>query len=68
MGGLGRDEAVRTIRRALDLGINYLDTAPGYHDSEEVLGEALEKIMRGRAGAQAALDEAAALVQKELSK
>jgi len=44
VGGLGRDEAVRTIRRALDLGINYLDTAPGYHDSEEVLGIALEGV------------------------
>ncbi|MEW6749433.1 MAG: aldo/keto reductase [Candidatus Latescibacterota bacterium] len=30
------------IRRALDLGVNYVDTAPGYADSEEVLGRALE--------------------------
>ena len=28
-------------RRALDLGVNWVDTAPGYADSEEVLGLAL---------------------------
>ena len=41
-----RKEAVRTLHAALDLGINYWDTAPGYGDgaSEEILGEAL----RGR--------------------
>ncbi len=32
------------VRRALELGINYLDTAPGYGDSEEVLGKALDGI------------------------
>jgi aryl-alcohol dehydrogenase-like predicted oxidoreductase len=29
------------IRRALELGINYIDTAPGYFDSEKVIGAAL---------------------------
>jgi aryl-alcohol dehydrogenase-like predicted oxidoreductase len=28
------------------LGINYIDTAPGYHDSEEVLGFALQGVER----------------------
>ena len=39
-------EAVRTIHRALDLGINFFDTAPnyGYRESERVFGKAL----RGR--------------------
>ncbi len=32
------------IKRALELGINYIDTAPGYMDSEQVLGDALSKI------------------------
>ncbi|MFH1570324.1 MAG: aldo/keto reductase [Gemmatimonadota bacterium] len=32
------------IRRALDLGINYIDTAPTYANSEEVLGRALEGV------------------------
>lgn len=35
------DEGKRAVRRALELGVNYIDTAPGYHNSEEVLGQAL---------------------------
>ena len=30
------------VRRALELGVNYIDTAPGYANSEEVLGQALK--------------------------
>ena len=51
MGGLfvssfaaAREEGCRAVRRALELGINYVDTAPGYLDSEEVMGEALEGV------------------------
>jgi aryl-alcohol dehydrogenase-like predicted oxidoreductase len=44
--GAERDEARRAVRRALALGINYIDTAPGYYDSEEVLGWALEGVDR----------------------
>lgn len=51
MGGLfvasfatAKDEARRAVRRALELGINYIDTAPGYHDSEAVLGYCLEGV------------------------
>ncbi len=36
------EQARAAIRRALDLGVNYIDTAPGYLNSEEVLGKALE--------------------------
>jgi len=35
------DKAVRIIRRALKLGINYFDTAPGYEQSELNFGEVL---------------------------
>jgi aryl-alcohol dehydrogenase-like predicted oxidoreductase len=42
--GAAREEGVRAVRRALELGVNYVDTAPGYRDSEEVLGEALEGV------------------------
>lgn len=49
MGGLfvasfaaDKEEARRAVRRALELGVNYVDTAPGYDNSEEVLGYALE--------------------------
>jgi aryl-alcohol dehydrogenase-like predicted oxidoreductase len=51
MGGLfvasfaaTREEGCRAVRRALELGVNYVDTAPGYRDSEEVLGEALDGV------------------------
>ena len=42
--GAERENANRTIHRALELGINYIDTAPGYLDSEEVLGIALHDV------------------------
>jgi aryl-alcohol dehydrogenase-like predicted oxidoreductase len=35
------DEACRIVRVSLELGINYIDTAPVYGASEEVLGKAL---------------------------
>src|SRR5437868_6177229 len=40
-GGDDRAEAVRAVRRAAELGVTFFDTAPGYYDSEEVLGLAL---------------------------
>ncbi len=40
--GSGYDQARDAIHRALELGVNYIDTAPGYANSEEVLGKALE--------------------------
>ena len=46
IGGKGRDEACRAVRRALELGVNYVDSAPTYADSEEVLGMALEGVPR----------------------
>lgn len=39
--GAQREEGVRALTRGIELGINYVDTAPGYFDSEEVIGEAL---------------------------
>ena len=52
LGGLYADvtlpTAIRTVRRALDLGIRYLDTAPlyGHGKSESYLGEALAGVRR----------------------
>src|SRR3954454_24732941 len=42
----GRAAAIKTIHHALDRGINYFDTAPGYGDgnSESIYGEALEGV------------------------
>ncbi|HEY7851830.1 MAG TPA: aldo/keto reductase [Caulobacteraceae bacterium] len=46
-GGLGRiwgetsiEEAVATVRAAIDAGINLIDTAPMYRDCEQVIGAA----------------------------
>ncbi|MFB0500913.1 MAG: aldo/keto reductase [Candidatus Bathyarchaeia archaeon] len=35
------DEAVKVIQHALDLGVNFIDTSPGYKDSEERIGKAI---------------------------
>jgi len=32
------------VHRAIELGVNYIDTAPGYLNSEEVLGKILEDV------------------------
>src|SRR5512140_2970234 len=38
------EKCVSTVRRALDAGLNVIDTAPGYEDgySEEIVGTALK--------------------------
>ena len=38
------EQAHGAIVRALELGVNYIDTAPGYANSEEVLGRALADV------------------------
>lgn len=43
-GGEDRQRAYDAVHRALELGVNFVDTAPSYLDSEEVLGEALEGV------------------------
>jgi hypothetical protein len=47
---IDQPEAVRMIRRAYDLGIDYFDSAYGYHQgwSEVVLGSALKALPRNR--------------------
>ena len=42
-GNPDHDDAIKIIRRALDAGINFIDTADGYSggESEEILGKAL---------------------------
>ena len=42
LGG-GVDATIETLTRAFDLGINFIDTAPAYANSEETLGKALAK-------------------------
>jgi len=45
-GGSDEAESIRTIRSAVDRGINLIDTAPvyGFGHSEEIVGRALEEI------------------------
>ena len=40
-GESGQDQVNRIVHEALDLGIDYFDTAEAYGRSEELLGEAL---------------------------
>lgn len=46
-----REAAIRLIRRAIDAGVNYVDTAYAYHggESERVVGQALADGYRSRA-------------------
>ncbi|KAJ1667042.1 hypothetical protein IW140_002254 [Coemansia sp. RSA 1813] len=45
-GPAPQDEAVRTVRKALEHGITLLDTSPYYNDSEIKLGKALKELER----------------------
>jgi predicted aldo/keto reductase-like oxidoreductase len=42
------DVSTRVVRRAVELGINHLETARGYGQSEELLGQALKAIDRSK--------------------
>src|SRR5258708_32455121 len=55
-------DAVRIVHRSLDLGINFIDTAREYGESEEILGRAL-KGMRDRV----VLASKVVIVEEELS-
>lgn len=35
------DQVIQPLHRAMDLEVNYIDTAPGYEESELVVGKAL---------------------------
>ncbi|NED11015.1 aldo/keto reductase [Streptomyces sp. SID9124] len=44
--GATRDESLRALNRAIDLGVNLIDTARGYGESERIVGQ----VVRERAG------------------
>ncbi len=44
--GVPEADAGRMVRRALELGVNFFDTAAGYGDSEGILGRALAGVPR----------------------
>src|SRR5439155_22893249 len=43
---LPASESERLVRHALDAGVNMIDTAPGYGNSEAILGQALAGVPR----------------------
>jgi len=44
--GADEDESVRALHRAIDLGVNFIDTARGYGESERIVGG----VLRDRSG------------------
>lgn len=44
---LPEDEAVAIVRRCLDLGVNFIDTANSYTNSEERIGKAIRERLEG---------------------
>ncbi|AVH61607.1 MULTISPECIES: aldo/keto reductase [Streptomyces] len=44
--GAAEDESVRALHRAIDRGVNFIDTARGYGESERIVG----RVVRERAG------------------
>ena len=45
---VAEDQAVATVHRAMEIGINHYETARGYANSEELLGRALKGFDRSR--------------------
>jgi predicted aldo/keto reductase-like oxidoreductase len=43
---VSKDEAVKLVRETINLGINFIDTAHGYADSEEKIGQAIKGMKR----------------------
>lgn len=43
-GAPEKSDSIRLIRRAVDMGINFFDTAQGYGENELLVGEALEPV------------------------
>ena len=39
-----REEAVKVVRRAIEMGVNFIDTARSYGDSEDKIGEAIKGV------------------------
>jgi aryl-alcohol dehydrogenase-like predicted oxidoreductase len=49
-GGSNEQDSIKTIHKALDMGINIIDTAPAYGngESEKVVGKAIKKVNRDK--------------------
>jgi len=66
------DEAVRIVHRALDLGVNFFDTAAGYGVSEERFGKALagrrSGVVIATKSGRRTKEEAAAEIERSLKR
>jgi uncharacterized protein len=66
------DEAIKIIHRALDLGINFIDTAAGYGKSEERIGKALighrDQVVIATKSGRPGKTEAAAELERSLKR
>jgi aryl-alcohol dehydrogenase-like predicted oxidoreductase len=40
MGAIDEKQAIGVVHAALDHGVNFIDTAEGYRNSEEIIGQA----------------------------
>jgi aryl-alcohol dehydrogenase-like predicted oxidoreductase len=67
------DEAIRIINRAIDLGVNYIDTAPKYGEgvSQRVIGEVMatrrrEVFLAGKTHERASRDKSLRLLDESL--
>jgi predicted aldo/keto reductase-like oxidoreductase len=47
IGRQPREEAVKVVRRAIELGVNFIDTARSYGESEAIIGEAIKGMRDG---------------------
>jgi predicted aldo/keto reductase-like oxidoreductase len=63
---LTEDEAVAVVRRAIDLGVDFIDTANGYTNSEERIGKAIAGRRAGLILATKSLDRTGAGVKEHL--
>jgi len=43
---ISKDDAVKLLKKTVELGINFIDTAHGYSDSEEKIGASLKEMKR----------------------
>ena len=57
--GAQEDESVRALHRAIELGVNFIDTARGYGESERIVGRGRPRAPRRSAlrGDQGAAEE-----------
>jgi aryl-alcohol dehydrogenase-like predicted oxidoreductase len=46
--GAREDESVRALHRAIELGVNFIDTARGYGESERIVGQVVREHADGR--------------------